>query len=545
MRKAHYLKLLLLLVALIVTAIAPLNVIESHAQPPCFPRTDWPIYIVRYGDTLGKIAQRYRTTIWTLTSANCLSNPNFVYVGQRLRVPGVGQPPPPTQQPQPLPGYYVPITYQLFENGFMVFRADNGEIWVFGGNGQYYRSFPAYLYGGLPDNPVRDNPPQWRLKPYMGFGKVWGNYPEVRNMLGWGIESERSWNMFYQPEAYPNLFSVTLANNSRVRVFRNNYGVNNWFYLQGGQVTPPPPITPTYTPIPGPVQVGAAYQLYENGLMIWRSDSGTIYVLVNDGRYYEFTLAQYGNLPDNPVKSPTPGGRVRPVSGFGRVWGNNWYIRLAVGWAVNTEQGYTSTIKQPTPYVLGVSIPDKREVTLDRSNQSWKFADGTLPPLFQVTISEEGGDVVATPTSVLPPTSEPFPTSTPQPETGVVTQTQAAFETFQNGFMIWRADINEIWVFYGNGAGKLVRYPAQNYEGYPDNPFTETPPDGLTKPVSGFGKVWGNYSDVRTGLGWATAAEQGYTMIIEEMGMSSVGTIYKISLPSGASITINADNWNL
>ena len=138
MRKSHYLKFLVLLVTLIITGLAPINVIESHAQPPCLPRNDWPIYIVRYGDFLSKIAQRYGTTTWTLVSANCLSNPNLLYVGQRLRVPPTGQPQPypPTQAPQN-PGYNIPITYQMFEGGFMVFRADNGEIWVFGGNGQY------------------------------------------------------------------------------------------------------------------------------------------------------------------------------------------------------------------------------------------------------------------------------------------------------------------------------------------------------------------------------------------------------------------------
>ncbi|MBX3086530.1 MAG: LysM peptidoglycan-binding domain-containing protein [Anaerolineae bacterium] len=543
MRKSHYLKLLVLLVALFTTTFAPVNMIESHAQPPCYYRADWPIYIVRYGDTLSKIAQRYRTTAWTLTSANCLNNPNYVYVGQRLRVPP-GTPPPPPTQPQPQPGYYIPITYQTFEGGLMLFRADNGDIWVFGGNGLYYRSFPAYVYGGLPDNPVRDNPPTWRLKPIMGFGKVWGNYPEVRNMLGWGTESERSWNMFYQPEAYPNLFTVTLAGNNRIRVFRNTYGINNWLYVQGGPPPTPIPVTPTFTPVPGPIQVGASYQLFENGLMIWRGDTGTIYVLVNDGRFYEFSLSQYGNLPDNPVQARTPINRVRPQFGFGRVWGNNWYIRLAVGWGVSSEQGYTSTLKQPSPSTLSVSLPDKREVALDRSVQTWKFTDGTLPPLSQVTISEDGSDGTIPTTEPLP-TSEPLPTTTPQPTTTLLVQTQAAFQTFQNGFMIWRADTSEIWVFYGNGAGKLVRYSSVSYEGLPDNPVTDAAPDGLSSPVSGFGKVWGNFPDVRAGLGWGTAPEMGYTMNVEQIGVSSDGPILKMTIPSGAAITVNADNWNL
>jgi LysM repeat protein len=48
------------------------------------------IYIVRRGDTLGSIAARYGTTVSALMSANGLSNPNFVWVGQRLRIPSGG-----------------------------------------------------------------------------------------------------------------------------------------------------------------------------------------------------------------------------------------------------------------------------------------------------------------------------------------------------------------------------------------------------------------------------------------------------------------------
>jgi len=42
------------------------------------------LYVVQRGDTLSAIAVRFGTTIWTLTQANGLWNPNYIYVGQRL-----------------------------------------------------------------------------------------------------------------------------------------------------------------------------------------------------------------------------------------------------------------------------------------------------------------------------------------------------------------------------------------------------------------------------------------------------------------------------
>lgn len=45
-------------------------------------------YIVQPGDTLGKIAARYGTTVNNLMRLNGISNPNLIWVGQRLKVSG-------------------------------------------------------------------------------------------------------------------------------------------------------------------------------------------------------------------------------------------------------------------------------------------------------------------------------------------------------------------------------------------------------------------------------------------------------------------------
>lgn len=53
----------------------------------CVIRSDWPIYTVQAGDTLGIIAERISSTTGELTSGNCLANPDAIFVGQQLRVP--------------------------------------------------------------------------------------------------------------------------------------------------------------------------------------------------------------------------------------------------------------------------------------------------------------------------------------------------------------------------------------------------------------------------------------------------------------------------
>ena len=63
------------------------DVVRVTFASPCTLRTDWPTYVVRPGDTLFTIAQRTGSTVAELMTANCLTNPNIIYAGQRLYVP--------------------------------------------------------------------------------------------------------------------------------------------------------------------------------------------------------------------------------------------------------------------------------------------------------------------------------------------------------------------------------------------------------------------------------------------------------------------------
>ena len=56
------------------------------------PPTTGGTYVVKPGDTLSGIATKYHTTYQALASANNISNPNLIYVGQVLSVPGAAAP---------------------------------------------------------------------------------------------------------------------------------------------------------------------------------------------------------------------------------------------------------------------------------------------------------------------------------------------------------------------------------------------------------------------------------------------------------------------
>jgi putative chitinase len=65
------------------------------------PRSGGSSYTVKSGDTLGGIAQRFGTTVSALARANGISNPNRINVGQRLTIPGGSGPSAPAPAPAP------------------------------------------------------------------------------------------------------------------------------------------------------------------------------------------------------------------------------------------------------------------------------------------------------------------------------------------------------------------------------------------------------------------------------------------------------------
>ncbi len=73
---------LCLAVSLLFASAAP-----RLSADECAPRADWDTYTVVAGDVLFYIASRFNTTVDDLAAANCLANPNLIFVGQTLYVP--------------------------------------------------------------------------------------------------------------------------------------------------------------------------------------------------------------------------------------------------------------------------------------------------------------------------------------------------------------------------------------------------------------------------------------------------------------------------
>ena len=77
----HKLVIMLLLISLLALALPVATHASDYASGAC---TQW--YTVRYGDALYKIAWRYGTTTAYLAQINNLYNPNWIYAGQVLCV---------------------------------------------------------------------------------------------------------------------------------------------------------------------------------------------------------------------------------------------------------------------------------------------------------------------------------------------------------------------------------------------------------------------------------------------------------------------------
>ena len=73
------------------------------------------VHVVQPGETLYSIARRYGLDVWSIARANGITNLNYIYVGQRLVIPGAVPPPPPPPPPPPVswPG---PWSGEYFDN---------------------------------------------------------------------------------------------------------------------------------------------------------------------------------------------------------------------------------------------------------------------------------------------------------------------------------------------------------------------------------------------------------------------------------------------
>jgi len=115
---------------------------------------------------------------------------------------------------------------------------------------------------------------------------------------------------------------------------------------------------------------------------------------------------------------------------------------------------------------------------------------------------------------------------------------QAAYQRFERGVMMWRADTSDIFVLFDNGLANRFK---DSWQGEPIT-FAETPPEGLFKPDRGFGRVWVDNPQVRAELGWAVTMEEGYIMRVQQSGDVPVPRLY-LTWPDDTVIYLAGNTW--
>jgi hypothetical protein len=208
----------------------------------------------------------------------------------------------------------------------------------------------------------------------------------------------------------------------------------------------------------------------------------------------------------------------------------NWDIRgdfetATIWWSPNAARPQLTTITQVTSNTgsFSFTLPDwiagERQITLNVTDESGtaQLASVTI----NATCAYDWGMAVG---------------DSDCPRNSVASRT-AAYQTFQRGFMVWLPiDDQSLWVFYNDGTvTRFVDY--WNSAAYTIEPAA---PDGLIAPERGFGYLWNSTPEVRSGLGWATGAEQSYSAQFQETLSQGKYDDHRwyLTLPDGRTIKV-------
>lgn len=214
-----------------------------------------------------------------------------------------------------------------------------------------------------------------------------------------------------------------------------------------------------------------------------------------------------GSLPPTPAPTPTiaPTARVLSFEAApntatrGSAVTVSWQVtgstKIGV-WLVDGSGRMAASAPNPAPSgSWTVTLPDYFSGQAD----FMIFADDASGIREQSSLSVR---IVCSATYFFPTTPD---TVCPQGESREV---QAAYEEFENGYMIWRADMSDIYALVDTGEAYHIK---DRWQGEMIS-FPEPEPPGLYQPMRGFGRAWVDNPAVRTAIGWAVTFEEGYTM---------------------------------
>lgn len=419
----------------------------TQEPTPCQVRTEWPSYTVQPGDTLFQIAQRSKTSAEALATANCLSSPNHIVVGQRLRVPACL----PGVMPTIILDGSNPVVYQpeaCFSTPFLPGPGvSTGERWrvaphlealtVYDGRGS---NTPMALLHKGETVMINEGPYCYTKDVHMGqlAFRRWRVSSLDRPLTGWIDEYDVFTDeISLEPNPLVLKFDVApLVINSgdpitiawevqganEVQIFSyhslHRFGsdlvtADFWLPPAGSVVVHAPPSLTSITyglglnpdaaghgasvrirctamffvdvtdlqacPLAPVRNAEAAYQPFERGFMVWRPDSDTVWVFVQEAPGSHVFRDNWDGEAIIGDEEP-PAGLLQPVRGFGNVWLENAWVSQSLGWATATEKAYTMELQETligyNVYRHFFSLPDGRLVDAQLgygSSLSWKY----------------------------------------------------------------------------------------------------------------------------------------------------------------------------
>lgn len=173
----------------------------------------------------------------------------------------------------------------------------------------------------------------------------------------------------------------------------------------------------------------------------------------------------------------------------------------AMQYITKTSQPYWA----PATYLAGASVTGLEAVGQIQYTIPMFFRLGNIR--FRIEAVDAAGnthtyDSETIPFQTFPMFFESSFSSTFPPETS-----EASYQEFQNGLMIWRGDSNTVFVL---GHPDSTGFFWKTFNGA-DVTIDDNPPQGLYKPEGPFSGVWHNNSNVQA-IGWARGSAQTYTM---------------------------------
>ncbi|MCY3945748.1 MAG: hypothetical protein OXF44_05635 [Anaerolineaceae bacterium] len=142
------------------------------------------------------------TTIGRTATSTAVSSPAVATTATPAPLPGTPfftQPTPTVRQ--------IQVAEQIFERGRMFWLQPTGQIWVLvvtgEGSGDWFVYEDVFQEGDLESDPDIVPPDDSLLQPIRGFGRLWRDNSDVRELLGWATTDEFGFVTSY--EYHPTL----------------------------------------------------------------------------------------------------------------------------------------------------------------------------------------------------------------------------------------------------------------------------------------------------------------------------------------------------